>query len=308
METASGHALKLEMLGGGALYGVSAGVKAIRSGIAEMGTCYTAMESKGFEVTKTFQLPFVAPTNPYLTARIMNELAPTYLRPEFERQGVYPGQFIPTRPLTLMSKTPIRLPTDLKGKKVVSLFNIPDAARLLGFTEVRIPFPEIYTAMQQGIVDAVIWVDMGFIPYRIYEQAKYYTDINLAPTVLETCVNRKRFGQLPKGLKQVVADWQQKMGIGVVEHMERFVREASEIYRKNKVEMISLTDDERRLWREAFLPVREAWLQACDQQHKPCRAMVGEIQALAEKYRSLSDQALMEMALNHPVPGILPVD
>ncbi len=303
---ATGARFQVEMLGGGLLYGITGGFKAMRAGIAEMGTCYTGFEAKGFELTKTFQLPYVAPENPFLTARILTELAPRFLRQEFEKRGVYPGQFVPSRPLALMSKTPIYTPDDLKGKKVVSFINTPEAASHLGYTEVRIPFPEIYTAMQQGIVDAVIWVDMGFIPFRIYEQAKYYTDINVAPVTIETCFHRKSFDRLPRELKQVVYDAQQKIAIAVVEQMERFAAQASTIYEAQGVKQIKLSVAQRDAWVAAFAPVTEQWLTQCEEAGKPCRALVKEINQLADKYRQLSNAELMELAIKQPVPGIIP--
>ena len=43
---------------------------------------------------------------------------------------------------------------------------MPSMATRFGYAEVRMPFTEIYTALQQGLIDAVIWIDMGFVPFR----------------------------------------------------------------------------------------------------------------------------------------------
>ena len=86
-------------------------------------------------------------------------------------------------------------------------------------------------------MDAVIWSIWVSFPTR-YEQAKYYTDINLAPTVLETCVNRKPL----VSCQRLEAEWcglaKQKWDWGGRVH-GAFRPRSLEIYRKNKVEMIS---------------------------------------------------------------------
>ena len=305
LHKATFNGLQIKEYGGGVLYGFNGGFKAIRAGIAEFGTCYSAAESRGLELLRTFHAPYVAPANPYLTARIINELTAARIKTEFQRKGVYPGHVVPVRPLTLMSKTPIRSPADLKGKKIVSFVNTPGADQALGFAQVRVPFTEIYTALQQELVDAVIWVDMGFIPFKIYEQAKFYTDLNIAPITVDTCINQKAFDRLPGPLKKNLYDFQQRMGIALVSETANFARGAQQILEAHGVTVIRLTDQERQQWRKAFEPVVEQWLRHCDKQGKDCRGLVKEIKELSARYGKLSDGELIELAIKRPVQGMI---
>ncbi len=305
LKQTSNSALEITVFGGGTLYGVKGGFKAIRSSIADFGTCYTAFEAKGFELTKTFQLPYVAPSNPYLTARIIAELMPTRLKKEFQKRGVYPGHIIPLRPLNLMSKKPIRLPTDLRGKKVVSFINAPGAASTLGFSEVRIPFTEIYTALQLGIIDAVIWSDLGFVPFRIYEQAKFYTDIGIAPLTIETCINRKSFDRLPNPLKKKVSTFQQQILAAFIDRMEHFHDYSQATLHQNDVTFIKLNKDQQTAWKNAFAPIVDRSLETCERRGKDCVGLIREIGRLEEKYRNLNDKELMELLLKQPVKGAI---
>lgn len=305
LEAKSNGRFAVNVYGGGTLYGAAGGIKALRAGIADYGTCYTLAEARGFELFKTLHLPFVAPSNPYLTARIINELMASGLKDEFERRGVYPAHVVPMRPLSLMSKTPIRTPKDLKGKKVLSFMNAPGAAQTLGYSDVRLPFPEIYTALQQGLLDAVIWVDMGFVPFKIYEQAKYYTAINVAPVTIETCFNRKSFDRLPSDLKQTVYDFQQKVGVSVVQKAEQFSTGAKDTLLDKGVTFIELDEDSRRQWKAAFAPSVEKWMSDCEAAGKDCRTLVKQIDALREKYDGVSNEELMRLAIEDPVRGII---
>ena len=305
LNRATDGAITIKQYGGGTLYGVKGGVKAIRAGIADSGTCYSLYESKGFELTSAFSVSNVAPDNPYLTAKIIVELAPKYLKPEFEKRGVHMGHIFPMKPLTLMSKTPVRTPEDLRGKKVASFMRPSNAAKIIGYEEVQLPFPEVYTALQQGVIDAVIWSDMGFVPFKIYEQAKYYTDINIAPATIETCINKRSFKKLPKLLKQAVYDSQQKIMMALVDKNVKLSQQAVSLYKQKGVEVISLTPEERKVWTGAYKQVKQLWLDECEKSGKDCKGLLDDVDKLKARYNGMTDEALMESVINKPVPGVI---
>ncbi|MCG8669363.1 MAG: TRAP transporter substrate-binding protein DctP [Pseudomonadales bacterium] len=305
LEKKSQGQITVKEYGGGTLYGFNGGIKAIRAGVADFGTCYTIAEKRGFELLKTFQVPYVAPHNPYLTARIINELMAKTIKSEFQLRGVYPGHIAPVRPLTLMSKTPIKTPEDLRGKKIVSFMMMPGAEEVLGFAQVRMPFTEIYTALQQGLIDAVIWVESGFVPFKIYEQAKYYTDINIAPLTVDTCLNKRSFDRLDLSLKEEIYNFQQRMGIAIVQKAESFASDAQAILKANGVTVINLSDYERGRWKTAFQPVVTRSLDDCKEEGKDCVDLINQIESLAKKYAGLTDNELIRLAIEKPVQGII---
>ncbi|MFT6122479.1 MAG: TRAP-type C4-dicarboxylate transport system substrate-binding protein [Oleiphilaceae bacterium] len=305
LNAATDQGIRIKQYGGGTLYGVKGGVKAIRAGIADAGTCYSFFESKGFELTQAFSVSSVAPNNTYLTAKIITELAPKYLSPEFEKRGVHLGHIFPMTPLTLMSKTPVRKPEDLQGKKIASFMRLSNAARVMGYEEVFMPFPEVYTALQQGVIDAVIWSDMGFVPFKIYEQAKYYTDINIATATIETCINKQSFNKLAAPLKQAVYDTQQKLMLGLVDKNVAFSKQALDIYKEKGVELIQLSPAERLTWASSFAEVKQDWLEKCEASGKECKSLLKDINRLRLKYEGMSDSALVKSMIDKPIQGII---
>ena len=305
LNIATDKGITIKQYGGGTLYGVKGGVKAIRAGIADEGTCYLLAESKGFELTKAFSVSSVAPNNTYLTAKIIAELAPKYLSPEFEKRGVHLGHIFPMKPLTLMSKTPVRKPEDLKGKKIASFMRPSNAAKVMGYEEVIMPFPEVYTALQQGVIDAVIWTDMGFVPFKIYEQAKYYTDINISTATIETCINKRSFKKLAAPLQQAIYDAQQKLMLSLVDKNVVFSNQAIDMYKEKGVEVIRLTPEERLVWTTGFTKVKQDWLETCEASGKDCKGLLKDIDRLTEQYKGMSDSALVKSMIDQPVQGII---
>lgn len=74
----------------------------------------------------------------------------------------------------IVSKTPIKSPADFKGKKVrVFSEGLADEVRRFGGSPVKLPFSEVYTALQYGTVDAAITGFQGVDSQKLYEVSKY---------------------------------------------------------------------------------------------------------------------------------------
>ena len=291
--------------GAGTLIGPKDGFKAVRSGVAEWATCYVQYEGRGMALNHVWELPFVAPSNPMAAVRIAQELAPKYFVPEFRKQGVaYAGAAMFT-PTDVMSKKPIRRLEDLQGMKILAQGFSPEAARALGTTLVNIPFPEIYTAFQQGLVDAVVWVDAGFIPYKIFEVAKYRTTLALSGAGIHHCYNVDWYNKLAPDLQKAFYNAQEPLGMAISKITQLdFSATAAETYRSKGVEMITLSAAELQRFRDKLAPVVAQWAADMEKEGMPARALLDDIRRLTAKYNGMSPDELMKLAVESPVQGL----
>lgn len=304
---ATGERLVIDDYFGGTLHAAPDGWRAVRNRISDYATCYTSYEGSGFDLHKGFEMPFVTPADPVLATRIAQELAPEYFVPEWQARGVLYGYTVIAGTSDIMSHKPIRTPEDLRGLRIIAQGFPPEAAEALGVTTLNIPFPEIYTAFQQGIADAVIWVDPGFVPYKIHELAKYHTSLGLTAQHIDTCINRDAWAGLPEGLKPVFGQFQQNIAHAVSQRLGvDFRDEALATYREAGVELIEPTPEEMAAWHAALAPVLEAWIEAREAEGLPARKMVEDIRALEAKYDGLDAEALFELTVTEPVAGLLP--
>jgi len=304
LDEATNGKLKFKEYAGGTLHGAKDGFKATRSGISDYSYCLVAFEARGFPMTKVFELPFVTPPNRMAAVKIVSELAAKYFSTEFERQGTYYGMMALVGASDIMSRKPIRKLEDLKGLKVLAQGFEPEAAKALGFVLVNVPYPEIYTSLQQGIVDAVLWVDPGFIPYKIYELAKYHTTLGLSAQHIDTCVNKKTFDALPQDLKQAFYDFQPRMAYSIVKTIGvDFHAKAKGIYEKNGVEMITLPDEELARWKKALKPVVDKWAEEQEKKGVPAKALLADIERLTAKYGDMSADEIFKAIVNDPAQG-----
>lgn len=297
--------LLVKQYGAGTLIGPKDGFKAVRGGVAEWATCYVQNEGRTLPLSRVFEQAFVAPANPMAGVRIMQELAPKYFAAEFQKQGVVWGSAISSAPTDILSRKPIRKWEDLAGLKIIAQGFPPELATTMGATFVNIPYPEAYTALQQGLADAMIWVDAGFVPYKLYEVAKYHTTLGMTGLTINLCYNKDFYAKLPNDLKEVFYTTQEPLSMAATKiTMVDFSKTAQATYKEKGVEMITLPAAELARWRTLAAPVVEKWAADLEKEGKPARALLADIKRLSEKYSPMSPEELMKLAIEHPVRDI----
>lgn len=307
LEQETGGKLLIEEYHGGTLQAAADGWRAVRNGVTDYATCYTSYEGSGFPLHKVFELPFVTPASPVAATRIIQELAPKYFVPEWEERDVLYGYTVIAGVSDIMSNKPIRTPEDIRGLRVIAQGFPPEAAEALGITTLNIPFPEIYTAFQQGIADAVIWVDPGFVPFKIYELAKYHTSLGLTAQHIDTCINREAYDGLPDTLKSTFAQFQQNIAHAVSQRLGvDFRADALKTYEENGVELIEPTEEEMQSWRDALQPVVDTWVEARESEGLPGRELIDDVRRMEAEYADMDADELFQLTVTSPVEGLLP--
>lgn len=299
---ASNGKLVVKEYGSGSLFGAKDGFKGVRTGVGEWGVCYPTYEGRGMPLSRVWEQPFVTPSNPMAATRIAQELASKYFVPEFKKQGVGWGMYVAFQPADILSKKPIRKLEDLQGLKVGAQGFSPDVAKALGVALVNLPYPELYTALQQGIIDAVFWVDAGFIPFKLQEVAKYHTTLGLTGGGAWTCYNTDAVAKLPPDLQQLFLRGLEPFAMedAKISGID-FSIKAQEAYKAAGVEMIVLTPAELKRFKDKLQPIVDAWAEDLEKDKLPAKALLSDIQALSAKYQAMSPAELMKLSIDNPV-------
>ncbi|MCE5283783.1 MAG: TRAP transporter substrate-binding protein [Deltaproteobacteria bacterium] len=104
------------------------------------------------------------------------------------------------------SKRPIYTPADFKGLKVRTMENklMIQTFNMLGAAATPLPFSELYSALQQGVVDAGEAPVPSYWAMKFNEVAKYYsyTDTFIAPAI--PMVSLKWYNAQPKEFQQAI--------------------------------------------------------------------------------------------------------
>lgn len=299
---ASNGKLLIKEYGSGSLFGAKDGFKGVRTGVGEWGVCYPTYEGRGMPLSRVWEQPFVTPSNPMVATRIAQELASKYFVPEFKKQGVAWGMHVAFQPADILSKKPIRKLEDLQGLKVGAQGMAPDVAKALGVALVNLPYPELYTALQQGVIDAVFWVDAGFVPFKLHEVAKFHTALGLTGGGAWTCYNPASVGKVPPDLQQLYLRGLEPFAmVNTKISGVDFSVKARDAYKAAGVEMITLPPAELQRFKDRLQPVVDAWADDLEKDKIPAKALLKDIQALSAKYQGLSPAELLKLSIENPV-------
>jgi C4-dicarboxylate-binding protein DctP len=158
-------------------------------------------------------------------------------------------------------KKPIRVPGDLKGQKirVMESQSIHETVRIAGGTPTPIPWPEIYTSMQQGVIDGM-GCPLPFVRMaKVDEIIKYINkaDFYLAFSNLHVC---EKFYQSLSAEDKYLLKKSALEAMRVYDGMVLFAEKIEIDYFKSKgIEVYYPTAEEMALWRKTIGPHMIEW-------------------------------------------------
>jgi TRAP-type C4-dicarboxylate transport system substrate-binding protein len=174
-----------------------------------------ALKAGTIEMLLYYPFPYMKPLMPEAEARGLRELAAWEERKSgafdlwskifVERVNAkYLGSFHNVVGYHIYSNKKIESIDDFKGMKIRAQPLYIPLLKSLGAVPVTMRPPEIYTAMERGVVDAFMWVKIGMISWGLHEVTKYVIE----PTVFQMCpatmINLDKWNKIPKELQEII--------------------------------------------------------------------------------------------------------
>lgn len=159
-------------------------------------------------------------------------------------------------------KQPIQKLEDMKGLKV----RVPagklfiDTFKALGANPQAMPWPEVYTALSQGVVDAVEPTPSNIYSAKLFEPAPYITLSNQMFSGYLVMVTKRYWEGLPADVRleleksvQEVTDWNWK------EQQREDDEDIAKMKATGRVQVLTLSKEERKRWADAVRPVHQQY-------------------------------------------------
>lgn len=188
------------------LGGEAEAAQGIRLGSVQMGILTSSVLTSWVPQVQVLDLPFLVTSDAQAVA--LNEPLTEQLGPKFEEQGFHLLGFSVNGARNLMSTFPIEKPEDVKGKKMRVIQSPLFVAtwKAVGANPVPIPAPEIYNALQTGVVDYFDNTASNYLTFKFYEVAPYYTKIDYIYAFGTWVVADKWWKKLPDDYKAIVTE------------------------------------------------------------------------------------------------------
>jgi TRAP-type C4-dicarboxylate transport system substrate-binding protein len=207
LEKRSNGQLKIKFFWSQSLVKGKATMKAVGSGLAEMGTIlglYTPAELPIWNYANT---PF-AIEDPWVGMRVWHDLRQNVaaLRAETQKNKIMILFNNTAGPVHLLStKSPITSIEDMKGKKIRATGGWTHLFKAMGAVPVKIGFGELYAALDRGTVDATINYTPFVKSYKHYEVAGHLTEAGMGqPLGYGGGINLKLFKGMAKNLQDIL--------------------------------------------------------------------------------------------------------
>lgn len=210
-------------------------------------------------------------------------LAEGPLRQEFLDAGVVPifGFVLP--PYQVLSKD-ARLggPDDWKGLDIRTSGSTQEmVARDLGAVGVSLPGPDVYTALETGRLDGVLFPLASAPAYNLQEVVKHIsTNGSFGGYSFAIVVNADRFGSLPDSVQSAMIEAGKEAAATVAKAQDDSIGELTAQWKADGVNVYEFTDEEKAKIDAALANVQQEWLDRIGTRHPQAGDVLSQFKAL----------------------------
>ena len=304
LEKMSGGKIKVETTWSQTVHSAREGRKAVRTGLSDHAPCFSLYTARDYDMVGGLGLPFLF-NNSHEAVATAESLYPKYLKEEFEKYQVLIMREAHTSPYNLYNNKPVRTLDDVQGMKVRAGGGTHSAiVNALGATQVGMPAPDIYPAMQRKTIDGIHFNDAAALTFRLNEVAKYRTLNGFNVLTVEYCLSKDFFDDLPADLQVVVNNWGRQMAIAEAVGFYDYggVEAVEKMGELTGLETVKLTDIDR--WKAAVAGVEKKWIDDTNAKGLPGGEFIAAVKETAKKYQAMSPNEVMLDAINNPVQGM----
>jgi TRAP-type C4-dicarboxylate transport system substrate-binding protein len=184
-----------------------------------------------------------------------------------------------------MGVKPVRTIEDMKRLSIYGVTPVPEVFRRFGITCVSMAAPDLYEALQRGVIDGVFY-GVEYMTYNgWHEVVKYYNpDLNLGGKTYAITMNRKAFNSLSPDLQQILKSidyttmWHEEVGLkGMKLAMEAIKSRGIEIIHSPLEVLKKIRDD-------GINPEQDKWVAEASAKGIPARMLLDKWINLASKW------------------------
>jgi TRAP-type transport system periplasmic protein len=256
--------VEIEIHAGGALAPGPQVYENTAAGAQDLGWTMPGYTPGRFPITQIIEAPFV-----FADAEEGTEVAWEL----WEEYDEFQAEFEDTHILSLWAmdtgdlftrETPVETMEDLQGLTVRSPAPLQSQAlETMGASAVSMPGPDIYDAVERGVIDGYKLANSATRVFDLGETTGYRTDCQCYTGAFVLAMNPQAWEGLSdaqRGALEELSGRDLAMRLAA-EHQAMADEVEAEYWPETGVETIELSDDEFERWREAVQPVFDQWIE-----------------------------------------------
>lgn len=232
-------------------------VEGLQMGSVELANIASVMASFVPEVN-LFELPFLFDGPEHFDA-VMDSSIGTGLAPAFESRGLHLLGFFDAGERHIMTtERPVDELEDLRGLKIRTMENRLHLATFKAFGANPLPmaYGELYTALEQGVIDGAEAADPNYYAKRFYEPAPFWARVGWIRLIEYVVMSGSFYEGLSEEDRAVIDQAARTM---ILQQRAWYRAEADSALRRLQEAGVEISNPDRELFRAAARGVYEAW-------------------------------------------------
>jgi C4-dicarboxylate-binding protein DctP len=233
----------------------------------QAGTIHGLLEPTAFlggfaDVLTVVDLPYFF-ENVWTATDLLNGSAGDTLRAYLEGRGLVAAAFYPYGDRILLLKFPVNNMDDFKGKKVrvMGAKVLQNEIKAWGGAGIPMDVPELYTALQQGVIDGQESAAQFFYMLKYFQVAPYIFTEPKGAEVTIFMMNKKWLDSLPAELRDIILKSAKEIIPASTEFARTTEKDAMSKMVAAGVKVMDASPDFKEKLKSASMPVHETFLK-----------------------------------------------
>lgn len=261
VRAASNGRLDIKIFGAGQIMPVLQTWEACSKGVVEINWTFAAYwTGKTKMAGVSVGLPFTTKTMQEHQALLYDGGLEELVRKDYAKHGIHLVRAFPIQRSTIVTKFPVKTLADLKGKKIRAGGSEAEALAANGIATAFFPVPEVYQALDAGVVDGVV---MGGIDaarmFSFHEVTKYVVRPAINVACEEVHVNKRVWDKLPDDLKHILTTCASKHGLDRSSYGKYQELVDLEFLKQAGMQVQQLPADDYQKMADAAMGIYEKW-------------------------------------------------
>lgn len=231
----------------------------IQLGTIQMSSSASVMAGFVPEIN-IFELPFLFENLDHFYAVLDSEIGDS-LKPAFERRGFYLLGYFDVGVRHIMTvKRPILSMDDLKGLKIRVMENPVhlDAFRMFGSNPMPMAYGELYTALEQSVIDGAEAANTNYYSKKFFEPAPYWAQVGWIHLIEYVIMSRYFYERLPEEYKHIIDE---ATPIMIANERKWYRENDSEMLARLNEEGVRMSYPDKKLFQEASQKIYKMWAE-----------------------------------------------
>ena len=264
----------------------------VASGRVEMGEIVTGFVPGTFPLASVMQLPFTWKTSIDGSMAATDLFRKGYLD-ETLRKDVKMFKINTTVPLKIWTKKPVSTLEGLKGLRLRVAGGLDvQTVEALGANAISMPLPEVYPALEKGVIDGGLYSFESAATFKYAEATKCVMDVPAGYAVHMWIMNKKLFDSQPKDIQAILEGIFRDAPIhwgNTYDTLEENFRQ--DIIKRYNVVVANVSPAEFEKMRTATLKVKDGWLADMKKRGLPGQENYDALQASMRDLAIIPDQS-----------------